>query len=260
MDKAVLLNIENNIAWITLNRPKGMNCMSVELCEGLCEAVNTCENDPEVRVVVLTGSGRAFCAGGDLKALLAFSDAAAAEAYVRDAGVAAKNIFHSKKPYIAMVNGAAAGAGFNLALVCDFVFAADNAKFTQAFSSVGLVSDCGGNYLLPYAVGPMKAKELMMLPATITAEEAKEIGIVRTVCPADELKNEVEAFAGRLVSRPPLSVAGTKELVNAYSRLSFDDMMAREERVQGVLAVGEDAKEGISAFFEKREANFKGNS
>ena len=99
-----------------------------------------------------------------------------------------------------------------------------------------------------------------MLPATITAEEAKEIGIVRTVCPADELKNEVEAFAGRLVSRPPLSVAGTKELVNAYSRLSFDDMMAREERVQGVLAVGEDAKEGITAFFEKREAKFNGNS
>lgn len=260
MENPVILTRENRIAWITLNRPKSMNCMSAELCAAFCDAVDECESDENVRVAVVTGSGRAFCAGGDLNALLSFDKADDAEKYVRDAGVAARKIFHSKKPYIAMVNGAAAGAGFNLALVCDFVFAADSAKFTQAFSSVGLVSDCGGNYLLPYAVGPMKAKELMMLPATISAAEAKEIGIVLAVCEAENLKSEVEKFALRLTTRPPLAVAGAKELVNSYSRLSFDEMVDREEKVQGALAVGEDAKEGITAFFEKREGVFNGRS
>ena len=170
------------------------------------------------------------CAGGDLHALEGFTDEGAAQRYVEEAGKAAAAIFHSKKPYVAEVAGAAAGAGFNLALACDFV------------------------------VASKKAKELMMLPRTLTAEEAREIGVVLRVEEPENLTGAALAFAGELAARPPLALAETKRLVNGCSAFDFDTIMREEEAVQARLAVGADAKEGISAFFEKRRPVFHGKS
>ena len=260
MENLVCFTLEGPVARIAMNCPGSMNSMTRELCAALFEAVAACEKNDAVRAVVLAGCERAFCAGGDLHALEGFTDEGAAQRYVEEAGKAAAAIFHSKKPYVAEVAGAAAGAGFNLALACDFVFASKKAKFTQAFSSVGLVSDCGGNFLLPRAVGAMRAKELMMLPRTLTAEEAREIGVVLRVEEPENLTGAALAFAGELAARPPLALAETKRLVNGCSAFDFDTIMREEEAVQARLAVGADAKEGISAFFEKRRPVFHGKS
>lgn len=245
---------------ITLQQPESMNCMTAALCGALLDAVEAAERDGDVRAVILTGSGRAFCAGGDLRTISSFTDPAAARAYVHEAGQAAAAIFHGEKPYIAAVNGAAAGAGFNLALACDFILAAENAKFTQAFSSVGLVSDCGGCWLLPRAVGPQKARELMMLPVALTAGEAQALGFVTRVVPPEALADAALEFAEALTARPPLAVAACKRMLNREAGRSFDETRALEEALQGRLAVGHDAREGIAAFFEKREAVFTGES
>ena len=162
--KYVSLEKNERTAWVAMNRPEAMNSLTAELCAELVEAFTECERDAEIRAVVLTGSGRAFCAGGDLPTLAALKSRDEAEEYVKTAGRVALAIVRSAKPYIAMVNGAAAGAGFNIALACDFLCASKNAKFTQAFSSIGLIADCGGNFLLPRLAGPREAKRLMMLP------------------------------------------------------------------------------------------------
>lgn len=180
MAYALLEKIEHT-AWVTMNRPEAMNSLTAELCAGLTEIFAECERDGEIRAVVLTGTGRAFCADGDLPTLAALKSREEAEAYVRTAGTVALAIVRSAKPYIAMVNGAAAGAGFNIALACDFLCASKNAKFTQAFSSIGLISDCGGSMTLPRLVGPHAAKRLMMLPEKITAEEAEKLGLTTLV-------------------------------------------------------------------------------
>ena len=143
--KYVSLEKNERTAWVAMNRPEAMNSLTAELCAELVEAFAECERDAEIRAVVLTGSGRAFCAGGDLPTLAALKSRDEAEEYVKTAGRVALAIVRSAKPYIAMVNGAAAGAGFNIALACDFLCASKNAKFTQAFSSIGLIADCGGN-------------------------------------------------------------------------------------------------------------------
>jgi len=259
-NEAVRYEARGSVAWITMDQPQSMNSLTKEISLGLEAAIAKAEADPAVRAVVLTGSGKAFCAGGDLRAIGSCADVVETEAYMRGAGVAPTAIFHSKKPYIAAVNGAAAGAGFNLAITCDFVLASSKAKFTQAFSSVGLMSDCGGNFLLPRLVGPQKAKELMMLPLTITAQEAKDLGIVSRVVEPEQLEAEAEALAASLAERPPLALAQIKRFVNESMQFDFDTMRTREEKMQGILAAGEDAKEGIAAFFEKRQPVFKGNS
>jgi 2-(1,2-epoxy-1,2-dihydrophenyl)acetyl-CoA isomerase len=258
LSEPVLLTVDAHVATITMNCPESMNAMTTALVHALCDAIDACEQNDDVRAVILTGVGRAFCAGGDLHAIEGFTETAAAADYVREAGRAAAAVFHSKKPYIAAVNGAAAGAGMNLAITCDFVLAAANAKFTQAFSSVGLASDCGGHFLLSRLVGPMKAKELIMLPRTLSADEAQSLGIVLSVEAPDALADAAAKLARELASRPPLALAETKRILNTASFCKFDKTMREEEQAQSRLAVSRDAKEGIRAFFEKRGANFTG--
>ena len=188
--KYVSLEKNGRTAWVAMNRPEAMNSLTAELCAELVEAFAECERDAEIRAVVLTGSGRAFCAGGDLPTLAALKSRDEAEEYVKTAGRVALAIVRSAKPYIAMVNGAAAGAGFNIALACDFLCASKNAKFTQAFSSIGLIADCGGNFLLPRLAGPREAKRLMMLPEKLTAEEAEKLGLTTLVAEDAELREK----------------------------------------------------------------------
>ena len=249
-----ILEKKRRTAWVTMNRPEAMNSLAAELCAELLEAIAECERDPEIRAVVLTGAGRAFCAGGDLPTLAALTTREETEEYVKTADRVSLAIVRSAKPYIAMVNGAAAGAGFNIALACDFLCASTKAKFTQAFSSIGLISDCGGNFLLPRLVGPREAKRLMMLPEKISAEEAERIGITTFVAEESELREKTEALADRLAAMPPRALAEIKKFVNEAD--AFEATLHREEAVIPELIMGPECKEGIAAFFEKRPAKF----
>lgn len=252
--KAVLVEKKEGVAWVTMNRPETLNSLTDEMCRGLVGALGVCGEDKDVRAVVLTGAGRAFCAGGDLKTLAALRDAREAEEYVRAAGEAVTAVVRLPKPCVAMVKGTAAGAGFNLAIACDFVCASEKAKFTQAFSSIGLISDCGGNFLLPRLCGPLVAKRLMMLPETLTAEAARVLGLVSFVAADDELAEKTAALASRLVKQPPRALAEIKKFQNEAEL--FESVLRREEKIQAELICGSECKEGVAAFFEKRPPKF----
>ena len=161
MEDAVLYAVKDNIATITLNRPQSLNSMNDALIDGLHDVLDRIEKDDSVRCIVLTGNGKAFCAGGDLPFLNSISSAAARRKFIAQVGAVAKRITVIEKPFIAMVNGVAAGAGVNLMLACDLVYAVDKARFAQSFAKVGLIPDCGGMYFLPRTIGLHKAKELM---------------------------------------------------------------------------------------------------
>lgn len=252
--KAAILEKKEGVAWVTMNKAESLNSMTRELCGGLLEIFAECERDAKTRAVVLTGAGRAFCAGGDLKTIAALSSRDEAEEYVRTAGNVMRAIVRSAKPYIAMVNGAAAGAGFNLALACDFVCVSKNAKFTQAFSSIGLISDCGGNFMLPRLVGQLAAKRLMMLPETLSADDAVSLGIAAFAAGESELRDKTASLAARLVKQPRRAIAEIKKFQNDAEQ--FEASLRREEKIQAELICGEECKEGIAAFFEKRAPKF----
>ena len=247
MEEAVLFSVENHVATITLNRPKSLNSMNDKLIDGLHEALDRAEQDEEIRCVVLTGSGKAFCAGGDLPFLEALPDAGARRAFIIKVGAVAKRITTIDKPFIAMVNGVAAGAGVNLMLACDLVYAADTARFAQSFAKVGL----------PKAVGVHRAKELMFTADLIDAAAAERFGMLNHVCTAEELPGEVYKMAARLAESAPLSLALIKKYVN-NTAMSLDDVLDTEAVAQTLCMATEDCREGIAAFKEKRAPRFTG--
>lgn len=257
MEEAVLFSVENHVATITLNRPKSLNSMNDKLIDGLHEALDRAEQDEEIRCVVLTGSGKAFCAGGDLPFLEALPDAGARRAFIIKVGAVAKRITTIDKPFIAMVNGVAAGAGVNLMQACDLVYAADNARFAQSFAKVGLIPDCGGLYFLPKAVGVHRAKELMFTADLIDAAAAERFGMLNHVCTPEELPGEVYKMAARLAESAPLSLALIKKYVN-NTAMSLDDVLDTEAVAQTLCMATEDCREGIAAFKEKRAPRFTG--
>ena len=180
MENAVLFTVKEHVATITLNRPQSLNSMNDALIDGLHEALDKVERDADIRCAVLTGNGKAFCAGGDLPFLEALPDAASRRAFIIKVGAIAKRITAMDKPFIAMVNGVAAGAGVNLMLACDLVYAVNTARFAQSFAKVGLIPDCGGLYFLPKAVGLHRAKELMFTADLIDAPTAENLPGRRT--------------------------------------------------------------------------------
>ena len=189
-EPTVLYELKGQVALITLNRPKALNSLSKDLVTELIAALFKAEHDEQARVIVLTGAGRAFCAGGDLNGLDSLHTIDERRAFITHVGYIVKVIHDLAKPVIAMVNGVAAGAGFNLAIACDLVFCADNAKFIQSFVNVGLSPDCGGFYYLAKAVGLAKAKELMMTARPVDAQEAKQLNLVNDVFAPEELEEK----------------------------------------------------------------------
>lgn len=257
MEEEVLYVVKEGIATITMNRPKSLNSMNDGLINGLHAALTKAEQDPAVRCLVLTGNGKAFCAGGDLGYLSGLTGAAEKKAFITLVGDVAKRITTLAKPVIAMVNGVTAGAGVNLMLACDLVYAVDTAKFAQSFAKVGLIPDCGGLYFLPHTVGTLKAKELMFTADLISAAEADKLGMVNHLCPAEELEATTMAMAKRLAESAPMSISLIKKYINTPT-MTLDDVLAAEAVAQPLCMGTEDCAEGIKAFQEKRAPKFTG--
>ena len=256
-EEAIIYKVSDRIATIIMNRPKSLNSMSLDLVEGFIRSLQEAETDSQVRVVVVTGSGRAFSAGGDLKTLEDLHTTEERRQFIVKVGTIVKLIHDMSKPVIAMVNGVAAGAGFNLALACDMAYAADNAKFIQSFVNVGLSPDCGGFYYLAKAVGMAKAKELMLTARPVGAQEAEHLNLVNGVFAQEELETATMKLAARLAEAAPLAVAMTKKAVNDYSA-SLEETLTFESLASSSLLGTVDFKEGVTAFAEKRAPRFLG--
>lgn len=260
MDKSnkIILSTSDGIATLQLNRPEAMNSLEPEIVEEFMLALEQIQNDNSVRVVVLTGSGKAFSAGGDLNYLVNLTDSITARNFIASVGQLVKRLMSLKKPVIAMVNGVAAGAGFNLALACDIIYCAQSARFSQSFAKVGLVPDCGGLYLLPRIVGFHKAKELMFTGDLIDSETALRLGIVNQVLADGELKAATYKLAARLAQSAPLAIGMIKNMVNQSDTFDLDGTLECEANLQALCLQTEDHKEGVAAFKEKRVPQFKG--
>ncbi len=255
----VLVNVEDGIATITLNRPEAMNALNQEMKEELVQALEESKKNHSVKVVVLTGCGRAFTAGGDLGYLASITDPITARDFITSIGKIVTLIMTMEKPVIAMVNGVAAGAGFNLALACDIVFCAASARFAQSFVKVGLIPDCGGLYLLPRIVGLHKAKELMFTADLIDAQTALDLKVVNRVVPDAELKEVTYQFAEKLAQSAPIALGMIKRMMNRSDNLDLESTLELEANLQTICMQTQDHKEGVAAFKEKRKPLFQGN-
>lgn len=252
--------VEDSIATITLNNPKSLNALDEGMLDELTDVMDKCSDNTAIRAIVINGEGNAFCAGGDINALknALDDDPENCLGVVRKVGLAALRIRNARKPVIASINGAAAGAGFNLALVCDFRICADNAKFIQAFINLGLVTDMGGAFLLTKMIGAAKATELIMTGRTVRAEEALELGLVNQVVSTEELDKATKEFATKLASAPTVALGHMKALVNRSTFDGFENMLDNEWEYQVQCAKTKDFKEGVTAFFDKRTPEFIG--
>jgi 2-(1,2-epoxy-1,2-dihydrophenyl)acetyl-CoA isomerase len=258
--ESILLNKENGIAWITLNRPKAYNSFNREMALSLQEKLDECRNDDQVRVIVIRGEGKAFCAGQDLKEVTDEKNNPGFEKILDEHyGPIIKKIRATEKPIIAAVNGVAAGAGANIALACDLVIAHELAIFIQAFSAIGLIPDSGGTYFLPRLVGLQKATALAMLGEKVSAKEAEEMGLIYKMVEEDEYEEYVNRLANRLAKMPTKALALTKQAFNASLNNSLEEQLDLESKLQIEASRTNDYEEGVSAFIEKRKPNFKGN-
>jgi len=249
---------DQGILTLTLNRPERLNAITDELLDALTTAARAAEADDTVRAVVLTGAGRAFCSGQDLRAA-ADGGLVDVRAKLREHYAPAIRALRSlPKPVIAAINGPAAGAGFSLALAADIRIAAESATFVQAFVRIGLIPDAGSTYFLPRLIGPARAAELMMLGDPVSAPRALEMGLVSAVVPDAELLVSAHQVATRLAAGPR-SIAYIKEALAASADNDLDAQLQVEERLQEQATTTADFFEGVSAFLEKRQPRFTGH-
>ncbi|MFF2778150.1 enoyl-CoA hydratase/isomerase family protein [Streptomyces sp. NPDC058052] len=257
----VLHSVENGVSWITLNRPEAMNAVTWDQRERIIALLADASADPSVRAVVVTATGRGFCAGADLRGAPATGEKVAGDVsrmIRRGAQRFVSAVLDCEKPVIAAVNGTAAGIGAHLAFACDLVLAAESARFVEVFARRGLVPDGGGAYLLPRLIGPQRAKELMFFGDALPAAEAYAMGLVNRVVPADELPKTARAWAERLAQGPTRALALTKQLVNASLDVDRTTAFAAEATAQELNMTTRDAREGVASFVERREASYEG--
>lgn len=246
--------VADRVATITLNRPEKLNAFTGTMREDLLEALRACERNDDVRVVVITGAGRAFCAGGDVEYMASLQEQNDLESFRKllDAGRdIVLQIASMPKPVIAAVNGVAAGAGCNLALSCDLRIAADNAKFSESFVKIGLHPDWGGTWLLPRLVGRSRAFELLASGRMVEAAEALAIGMTDRVVPAAELHAETSKLAQSLAAASPLAVAGIKRALDQHERNDLRAQLELEAEHQVGCFESEEARQKIAAFARK---------
>lgn len=257
----VRVEVESHVGTLTLNRPEKLNAFIGTMRDRIAEGLERLAEDEEVRVVVVTGAGRAFCAGADVNYLSRLVEEERIEeavALVEAGRRVARTIAQMPRPVIAALNGPAAGGGANLALACDLRIASDRASIGQTFNRIGLHPDWGGTYFLPRLVGPAKAAELFFLADMVDAEEARRIGLVNRVVPHERLEQEVAAVAGRLAAKPALSLRLAKRAVRRSLSSSLEEMLDYETEAQERCFRSPEAREGIRAFLEERAADFLG--
>ncbi len=259
MSQSILKKIENGVARLTFNRPEVFNSFNREMALLLQKELDACANDSTVRAIVLMGSGKAFCAGQDLKEV---TDPALNPGFKKileeHYNPIITRIRAIEKPIVAAVNGVAAGAGANIALACDIVIAHEKVSFIQAFSKIGLVPDSAGTFFLPRLIGFGKASALMMLGDKISATDAEKMGMIYKVTTLDDFQTEIHTIAGTLAQMPTKALGMTKRLLNQSMSNTLEQQLELESKLQIEAASSEDYAEGVAAFVEKRKPNFKG--
>ena len=262
-ESPVLVERAGALVTLTLNRPESYNAINGPMMQALLEALVECDEDDTVRAVLLTGAGKAFCAGGDLKAMQA-EDAAGRSvgAFLKRLTVpvhgAIATMARMEKPVIGAVNGVAGGAGFSFALACDLVLATESAVFTMAYTRAGLAPDGGSSFFLPRIVGPKRAYDLMVNNAVLSGAEARELGIVNAVFRDASFRAEARSYAERLAAGPTRAFGAAKRLVGLSPDASLEGQMEHERRAIAACAGTDDFREGVAAFVDKRQADFKG--
>jgi enoyl-CoA hydratase/carnithine racemase len=253
-------SLEGGVLTLTLARPDARNALSLALINELKAALHEAAGDKAVRCVVITGKGSAFCAGGDVREMQERAGKAVATKERLQGGLnqVARSIFEMEKPVVAKVNGDAAGAGFNLALACDIVYAADTATFHASFIKVGLIPDVGGSWTLPRRVGLHRAKEMLFLGESVAAPEAERMGLINRAVPAAELDNHVKGVAAILAAQPTKTIGLAKRAMHRGLASTFEEALEHEAYAQGYAFTTQDHVEGTKAFLEKRPPNFKG--
>lgn len=259
MHKTILYSVEGGICRITLNRPDVFNSFNEELSAEFIDALKKAAKDEAIRTVIISGEGKAFCSGQDLKDIKGeVGNRSLGDSVLRRYNPMIIAIREMPKPVICRLNGVAAGAGASLALACDVIVAADNASLIEVFSNVGLVPDSGSSFFLPHLVGYNKAFELITLASKVTAQEAKDLGIVYKVVPAADLDSAVNELAERYATGPTKAYAITKKMLNKAYNATLNEMLLEEYYGQEMAGRSEDYKEGVTAFVEKRKPNFRG--
>src|SRR6266571_1604074 len=260
-DELIKVAEDSGIVTITLNRPERLNAFVGHMRRDLAEALEEAGSDPHVRVVIITGAGFAFCAGGDVHFMAELVQRNEAEEFARLLGAARRVILAIRqmtKPVIASINGAAAGAGFNLALACDLRIAASTATFSQSFVKLGFHPDWGGTYFLPRMITSNLACELFFLGETITAQYAFRLGLLNRIVDPEDLEAETLKLAKRLREAPAVSIAAAKHAVYATEHDTLEQMLQYEVEAQMRCFDSEDGREGVRAFLEKRPPRFVG--
>lgn len=259
MEQSILLDICSNIAYIKLNRPSKFNSFNREMALLLQKTLDECAENSEVRSIVLTGEGKAFCAGQDLGEVTDPEKNPGFRKILEEHyNPIITRIRNIEKPVIAAVNGVAAGAGANIALACDIVVASEKASFIQAFSKIGLVPDSGGTFFLPRLIGFQRASALALLGEKVDAVEAERMGMIYTYFSSETFEDEVNKLALQLAQMPTKALAFTKKALNKSMQNSLEEQLALESEYQIAAAQTKDYQEGVTAFIEKRKPEFKG--
>ena len=254
----IQFEIKEGVGKMTLNRPEKYHSFVREMALQLQDALDKCNNDKSVRAILITATGKAFCAGQDLGEATDPNGPDLTQIVQEHYNPIIKKIRNMEKPVVAAVNGVAAGAGASIALCCDIVVATESASFIQAFSKIGLIPDSGGTFFLPRLIGMQKAAALMMTAEPVTATDAVNMGMIYKVFSDDSFEEESWKLVSKLAVMPTKGLGLTKRLLNASYSNNFEEQLNMEDKCQTIAGNTSDFKEGIEAFFEKRKPNFKG--